>query len=108
MRAAASDARPRSVGALAFALTLLACVCLYAALRIGQVALFREPDPTEALFNVHSGYFWRIWTAIYGAGLLAPLFYWLCARRAEVASRLFGALVFGTAALIVAQALFFP
>lgn len=106
----APDSRPRSrsVGPLAFALTLLACVCLYAALRIGQVALLHEAAPTEALFDVHSGYFWRIWTAVYGGGLLAPLFYWLCARRLEAASRLFGALLFGAGALIVSQALFFP
>lgn len=104
----AVEQRSHGVGPLAFALTALSAVGLYAALRIGQVALFPQPNQADVLFDVHSGYFWRIGTSVYGAGLLAPLFYWLCTRRLQLASRALEVLVLGVAILVTAQALFFP
>jgi hypothetical protein len=100
-----------SVRPAAIALTLLSAVCLYSMLRIGALMLF-PPDPRmlalDAPAREHAAYFWRIATAAYGAGLLAPLWLALAARRPTAAAHVLETLVVASATLLVGQALIFP
>jgi hypothetical protein len=94
--------------ALGAALTLLSGAAIYAALRTGQRIFAREPNPATALYDTHSGYFWRILIALYAAGMLAPLLFWLARRHFTGAARALPALVAITSAVVVVQALLVP
>lgn len=104
-----ASAPPRDgAGALAAASTLLFGLVLYVALRIGQVVVAPELDPSRALFEAHSGFFWRVLTAMYGAGLFAPLAVWLCRKRPTFAARLTSWMLAAAVFSLITQAVFFP
>lgn len=44
-------------------------VALYAAVRVIEHALFPTANPATVIWAPHSGYFWRLWTAMFGAGM---------------------------------------
>ena len=104
---AGRDARHGS-SALAAAWTLLFGLMLYVALRIGKVTAAPEVDPARALFDPHSGFFWRILTAMYGAGLFVPLAVWLCRKRPAFAARMSSWMLIAALGSLIAQAVFFP
>jgi hypothetical protein len=43
---------------------------VYAILRLGQALLFPAVDPALVIYSEHSGFFWRVWTALYAGGML--------------------------------------
>ncbi len=89
-------------------LSLSLTVVLYAGLRIGQVIVTREPDPATALYDAHVGYFWRILTAGYGAGLLAPVCFFFVEVAPLRAARAVAPAVALSASVLLLQSIFAP
>lgn len=98
----------RARGPLVVALTCTFAVALYATIRAGQVLLSREPDPRVAFFDAHSGFFWRIWISVYGAGLAAPIFVWLVRARGDAIVLVWTWLVPAVAVFALIQAVLLP
>jgi hypothetical protein len=42
---------------------------LYVALRVIQLVWFPEPNPAIVIWSARAGYFWRLWTGAYLAGM---------------------------------------
>jgi len=98
--------RPRL--ALAVASGCVASALLYPLLRVAQLALFTEPDPTLVLWSEHSGFFWRSWIAAYGGGAIAFAAWLLAGRAPERTARGIARAVTLVVVVIVVQATFAP
>jgi hypothetical protein len=44
-------------------------VVVYASLRVIQLIWFPEPNPAIVIGSARAGYFWRLWTGAYVAGM---------------------------------------
>jgi hypothetical protein len=100
---------PRSVR-LALA-TISACAAagaLYAALRVIQKILFREPDPALVIWSAHAGYFWRAWTAAYVGGMIGFITYIAAGRSTARTARVLATFVVISTVIITAQGLLVP
>ncbi len=89
-------------------LSIALAIVLYAALRVGQVLVVREPDPATALYDAHVGYFWRILTAGYGAGLLAPICFFVVEAAPLRAARAVAPAMALSASVLLLRSIFAP
>ena len=93
---------------LAIVAACATAIALYAALRVVQALLFKEPDPALVIWSEHAGFFWRALTVGYVGGM-AGIVAWLASARhaARVAAVLAKAVPIA-AALLAAQGLLVP
>jgi hypothetical protein len=92
----------------AFQGACVVAVGLYAALRLVQALLFKEPNPATVIWSAHAGYFWRAWTVSY-AGVMAGFVAFAAAKdHDEEVCRWLGVALYAASALIVLQGLFVP
>lgn len=88
--------------------TCTIALALYPILRVAQAIVFPEPDPAHVLWSEHAGFFWRGWTVFYVGGMGGFLAWLSATRAAHRLSRLLAWAIPVAAALLTAQALFFP
>jgi hypothetical protein len=97
------DPRPlrghRAALALSAGCALL--LVIYAVLRVIQLLWFPEPNPAVVIGSVRAGYFWRLWTGGYLAGMGA-LGVYAAAATASGAARVARALPVGLCVAIAA------
>jgi hypothetical protein len=100
--------KPGVRGAVAAAFGLEIAVLAYALLRVVAFALFREPNPALVLFSLHSGYFWRAWTAAYAGALAAAIGAFAARYRPRAMVTALEGLLPWVVAALVAQAIAVP
>jgi hypothetical protein len=94
--------------ALATVAGLLTVPLVYAALRAWDVVSGPEVNPATAPVSIHVAMFWRLSTAAFAAGLVAPVAY-LAARRAlRRTLEVLSVLTVAVAALTIVQGTLLP
>ena len=93
---------------LSFVSACLAAVALYAILRVIQSRLFPEPNPALVVWSAHAGYFWRIWSVSYMAGMVGLLAFAASERQPARMARVLSVAVVAAGALIMLQGIFVP
>lgn len=100
---------PRAVRlALAAIAACVTATLLYAILRVVQAVLFTEPDPALIIWSEHAGYFWRVWTVVYAAGMVGIIAYLAAGRDAARTARVLAKALVIAAVLITVQGLLVP
>jgi hypothetical protein len=99
--------RTRLALALGAACGTVAAVLIYALLRAAQLFSL-EPNPATVIWSAHSGYYWRIWTTVFAAGMLAVLAYLAARRDAEQVARALPPATAVAATALALQALLAP
>ncbi len=94
--------------AISFAWGCLVSVLFYALVRAVQWVLFREPNPALVVWSPHAGYFWRVWTVVFGGVLASLTAYLAAARSTERAARLLLPMLAVASVLLALQAAFMP
>ena len=98
--------RPRL--ALSLIAGCLSAIVFYATTRIVLACVLSEPDPADAFYSEHSGFFWRALTSGYMAGGVAFMT-WLLAPGAELrVARWLGVMAWLAAAFAALQGLLVP
>jgi hypothetical protein len=94
--------------ALAAIAGLTTTVFLYAALRMVQALILKEPDPALVIWSEHAGFFWRSWTAIYAGGMIGFIAWLAAGRDAPRTARVLATSVVVAAFLILVQGVLVP
>jgi hypothetical protein len=95
-------------GAVSLAWALVLAVAAYALMRVTQVFMHPDPDPSAVSWSVHAGYYWRIWTVSYGAGIVVFVMLLVTRGRVERSARALVPAVGMAAVVLALQVAFFP
>jgi hypothetical protein len=87
---------------------LVIAVGAYAIVRATQLVASPEPTPTQLVWSVHAGYFWRALTVAYAGGMSAFVLLLVARGRVEVLARALVPAIGVTTALLALQAALFP
>ena len=96
---------PAALAAIAVLLTIPA---VYAVLCVWDALSGREVNPATAPVSIHIAMFWRLATAAYAAGMVAPIAYLVGRRALHRTLEVVSALGVVVAVLALVQGTFFP
>jgi hypothetical protein len=97
-----------TIAAVSVAWGLVIAVGGYAIVRALQFFSSPEPNPSQLLWSVHAGYFWRVWTVAYAGGIASFVVLLIARKRVEILARALTPAIGIAAALLALQAVFFP